>query len=58
MYQTIYGDWRELFRDVDQIEKVTPAEIRRVAASTFVPTNRTVAYIESSKTAAPKGDTK
>jgi predicted Zn-dependent peptidase len=45
-YQTIYGDWRQLFRDVDEIDKVTPADIRRVAAATFTPANRTVAVIE------------
>ena len=30
-YQTRYGDWRELFRSVDRIDKVTKADIRRVA---------------------------
>ncbi|HKO00694.1 MAG TPA: pitrilysin family protein [Thermoanaerobaculia bacterium] len=50
--QTIYGDWRELFREIPRIEKVTAADIRRVAQATFVPTNRTVAMIES--TSAPK----
>jgi predicted Zn-dependent peptidase len=61
-YQTIFGDWRELFHDVEKIEKVTPADIKRVANATFVPTNRTTAMIESAKktaAAAPKaGDTK
>jgi predicted Zn-dependent peptidase len=49
---TIYGDWRELFREIPRIEKVTAADIRRVAQATFTPTNRTVAMIES--TSAPK----
>src|SRR5262249_14401625 len=35
-YQVLYGDWRELFRDVDRIDKVTKADIRRVANKTFV----------------------
>jgi predicted Zn-dependent peptidase len=48
-YQTLYGDWRELFREVERIDKVTPQDIRRVAAATFVPTNRTVATVESTK---------
>lgn len=60
--QTIAGDWRELFRDIDNIDKVTAADIRRVANATFVPNNRTVGYIESAKAApkaAPaKGDSK
>ncbi|HEY5911069.1 MAG TPA: pitrilysin family protein [Verrucomicrobiae bacterium] len=48
-YQTRFGDWRELFRSVDRIEKVTKADIQRVARSTFLPTNRTVAMIVNEK---------
>jgi predicted Zn-dependent peptidase len=48
--QARYDDWRELFREVDRIDKVSKADIRRVATQTFVPTNRTVGIIE---TAAP-----
>ena len=47
LYQSRYDDWRELFRSVDRIDKVTKADIRRVAQQTFVPTNRTVGIIES-----------
>lgn len=43
--QALWGDWRELFRTVEKIESVTKEDIQRVAASTFVPTNRTVAMI-------------
>ena len=46
MYQARYDDWRELFRSVDRIEKVTKADIRRVANQTFTPDNRTVGIIE------------
>ena len=46
-YQTRYGDWRELFRSVDRIDKVTKADIRRVANEVFVDTNRTVGIIEN-----------
>jgi predicted Zn-dependent peptidase len=52
-YQTRYGDWRELFRSVDRIDKVTKADIRRIANKTFVENNRTVAMIENN-TAKPK----
>jgi predicted Zn-dependent peptidase len=45
--QSLFGDWREIFRHVDKIEKVTKADIRRVANQTFVESNRTVAMIES-----------
>lgn len=44
-YQTNFGDWRELFRETEKIDKVTAADVRRVANKTFIETNRTVAYI-------------
>lgn len=46
-YQARYGDWRELFRAVDRIDKVTKADIRRVASEVFVASNRTVGRIET-----------
>jgi predicted Zn-dependent peptidase len=51
-YQTRFGDWRELFLDLDKVDKVTKADIRRVARKVFVASNRTAAWIE---TAAPEG---
>jgi predicted Zn-dependent peptidase len=53
-YQARSGDWRELFRDVDQMQAVTKADVRRVANATFVDTNRTVAMIESTQLATAK----
>jgi len=50
-FQALYGDWRELFRQIDNLDKVTKADIRRVANKTFREENRTVAVIE---TQAPK----
>jgi predicted Zn-dependent peptidase len=60
-YQALYGDWRELFRQIDEIDKVTKADIRRVANKTFNEQNRTVAKIvtETPKTepaSAAKGE--
>jgi predicted Zn-dependent peptidase len=55
IYQARYDDWRELFRSVDRIDKVSKADIRRVAKQTFVPANRTVGIIET-KVAAPAAD--
>jgi predicted Zn-dependent peptidase len=49
--QSLYGDWRELFREVDKIEKVSKADIRRVANATFVDSNRTIGMIESTQLA-------
>jgi predicted Zn-dependent peptidase len=45
-YQTRFGDWREIFRELQQIDAVTKADIRRVAQKTFLDSNRTVARIE------------
>jgi predicted Zn-dependent peptidase len=57
IYQSRYDDWRELFRSVDRIDKVSKADIRRVATQTFVPTNRTVGIIET-RVAPPPADQK
>lgn len=46
-YQTRYGDWRELFFQLDKIDKVTKADIRRVANQVFVDANRTSAEIDT-----------
>jgi predicted Zn-dependent peptidase len=48
-YQTYMGDWRKLFDEVARIEAVTLDDVKRVAAEIFVPTNRTVAIIETEK---------
>jgi predicted Zn-dependent peptidase len=47
VYQTMYGDWRELFRMVDRIDAVTKDDIRRVANAVFTSNNRTVGVIET-----------
>lgn len=52
-YQTRYGDWRELFRQLDRVDKVTKADIRRVANQVFVESNRTKAEIYTAAPAAP-----
>jgi predicted Zn-dependent peptidase len=46
-YQTRYGDWRELFLQLDKVDKVTKADIRRVANQVFISSNRTEAWIET-----------
>jgi predicted Zn-dependent peptidase len=55
IYQSRYGDWRELFKSVDRIDQVTKADIRRIAAQTFIPDNRTVGIIETKQAPAGKG---
>lgn len=52
-YQTRYGDWRELFQQLDQVDKVTKADIRRVANQVFVASNRTSAEIDTEPPAGP-----
>ncbi|HYU36041.1 MAG TPA: pitrilysin family protein [Thermoanaerobaculia bacterium] len=42
-HQCLDGDWRELFRSIDRLDRVTKADIRRVAEATFQAPNRTVA---------------
>ena len=60
-YQLRYGDWRELFRQLDKIDKVSKEDIRRVANKVFTESNRTYAIIETVPQkqqpagAAPKG---
>jgi predicted Zn-dependent peptidase len=46
-YQTRYGDWRELFLQLEKVDKVSKADIRRVANEIFVPSNRSEAWIET-----------
>ncbi len=56
-YQTRYGDWRELFLQLDRVDKVTKADIRRVANKIFVASNRTSAEIDyQAPTAAAKSE--
>jgi zinc protease len=38
------GDWRLYFLHRDRVEKVTPADVQRVAAKYLVPSNRTIGY--------------
>jgi predicted Zn-dependent peptidase len=52
-YQTLFGDWRELFRYIERFDHVTKADIRRVATQTFKASNRVVAQIETVAPPAP-----
>jgi predicted Zn-dependent peptidase len=50
-FQARYGDWREMFKTVERLDKVTKEDVMRVASATFVPTNRTVGTIENADAA-------
>ena len=47
--QALTGDWRNVFRQLDELEAVTLDDVQRVAQETFVPSNRTVAMIRTTE---------
>lgn len=46
-YHVITGDWRNLFKQLDKIDKVTAEDIQRVAREYFTTKNRTVGIIKT-----------
>jgi predicted Zn-dependent peptidase len=56
-YQTRYGDWREMFREIAKIDAVSKADIQRVAQKVFLESNRTSAQIETAGAPAPSDKT-
>ena len=54
-YQARYGDWRELFRYLDRVDKVTKADIRRVSNQAFAESNRTVGVIQTQTESSQPG---
>ncbi|MGH8015621.1 MAG: M16 family metallopeptidase [Candidatus Zixiibacteriota bacterium] len=46
-YQTTWGNWHEMFRQLDRINKVTPEDIQRVAKEYFTKNNRTVVLMNT-----------
>ncbi len=46
-YEVVTGDWHNLFKQLDQIEKVTADDVQRVAKTYFTTKNRTVGVIET-----------
>lgn len=51
-YETMYGNWRVMFKGLDDIEKVTAADVQRVAKEYFVPEHRSVVFGEQAKGAS------
>jgi len=48
-YESITGDWRYMIRYMDEIRKITPADVMEAAKKYLVKTNRTVATLVSKK---------
>lgn len=48
-YEAKTGSWRNVFRELEEIQAVTAADIQRVARATFEPNNRTVGKLISSQ---------
>ncbi|QSJ15921.1 insulinase family protein [Nostoc sp. UHCC 0702] len=46
-YEVKTGSWRNLFKQLDEIAAVTPADVQRVAKATFTPENRTIGKLLS-----------
>jgi predicted Zn-dependent peptidase len=55
MYYTAYGNWRKLFTAIDDLNKVTAADVQRVAREYFGKANRTVGYTVTPKPASQGG---
>ena len=52
-YQARYGDWRKVFTELEEYNKVTAADVQRVAKQYLIESGRTVAW-----TYAPEGASK
>jgi predicted Zn-dependent peptidase len=48
-YEVVTGDWRNLFKKLDKIDKVTDEDIQKVAKKYFTSKNRTVGIIETTQ---------
>jgi predicted Zn-dependent peptidase len=48
-YEVKTGDWRNLFKELEQIAAITPADIQRVAKATFTSENRTIGRLLTKK---------
>ncbi len=48
-YEVVTGDWRNLFKQLDKIEKVTAEDIQRVAGEYFTTKNRSVGIIKTTE---------
>lgn len=57
-YYANYGDWRKLFTSIDDIDKVTAADVQRVARKYLTRDNRTVASTYTPAQGPAQGEAK
>src|SRR5688572_1062155 len=43
-YHGAYGNWRRMFRNIDELNRVTAEDVQRIARRYFTPANRTTAF--------------
>jgi predicted Zn-dependent peptidase len=43
-YYAGYGDWRQLFKELDQLDKLTGQDLQKTALRYFIPTSQTIVY--------------
>jgi predicted Zn-dependent peptidase len=54
-YHVAYGNWRRLFTELDDYNKITAADVLRVAKEIFIPEHRTVTWTYAPATNQAKG---
>ena len=60
-YYANFGDWRKLFTQLDEYDKITPDDVQRVARELFTDRNKTVAFLKppaAPPQPAPPGETR
>jgi len=53
-YSVNFGDWRKLFTQLEEYNKVTAADVQRVAQKYLIQNTRTVAYTQAPAEGAAK----
>jgi predicted Zn-dependent peptidase len=52
VYQTLFGDWKEMFQYLDRVEKVSKGDVKRIAVDLFKDSNRTAGRVETTPAAS------